>query len=64
MEKLPIFFLKIMQILAGSHGMSCTLEELTDCLTPLFDFSAPFKEVRALEKELQARILDALIIFQ
>ncbi|MBS7233709.1 hypothetical protein KHA90_22085 [Flavobacterium psychroterrae] len=62
METLPFFYIKILQILADKYGMSCTLEELTSLLTPVFNATTPFKDIISIEKENQARVLDALLL--
>lgn len=62
METLPTFFVKILQILADRYGMTCTLEELTSLLTPVFNASTPFKDTTVNEKENQTRVLEALLL--
>jgi len=61
METLPTFLIKVLQMLADRNGMSCTLEELTSLLTPVFNTSTPFKEIKSDKKENQAILLDALL---
>lgn len=61
METLPTFLVKILQMLADRYGMSCTLEELTSLLTPVFNTYTPVKDSLADENQKQARVLDALI---
>ncbi|BDU26148.1 MULTISPECIES: hypothetical protein [unclassified Flavobacterium] len=62
METLPIFLVKILQTLADRYGMSCTLEELTSLLTPVFNTYTLLQDSIADEKKKQARVLDALIL--
>ena len=62
METLPIFLMKILQMLADRYGMNCTLEELTSLLTPIFNSYAPVRDSIADENKKQARVLDALIL--
>jgi|GEM_PF-916476 len=62
METLPIFLVKILQMLADRYGMSCTLEELTSLLTPVFNTYTLLQDSIADEKKKQARVLDALIL--
>jgi hypothetical protein len=62
METLPTFLIKILQMLADRYGMSCTLEELTSLLTPVFNTYTPVKYSLSDEKKKQARVLDALIL--
>jgi len=62
METLPIFLMKILQMLADRYGMSCTLEELTSLLTPVFNTYTLLQDSIADEKKKQARVLDALIL--
>lgn len=61
METLPIFLVKVLQVLADRYGMNCTLEELTSLLTPIFNAATLFKDSISSEKENQARVLDALL---
>lgn len=61
METSPILFIKILQLLADRYGLSCTLEELTSLLTPVFNASNQSEDSTSLEKEKQATVLDALI---
>lgn len=61
METLPPFFIKVLQVLASRYGSSCTLEELTSLLTPVFNSSKSFPDNFFNEKENQAKVLDALI---
>lgn len=62
METLPIFLIKILELLADRYCMACTLEELTSLLTPVFNASTPFKESTSNENENQARVLEALLL--
>ncbi|MDA6072463.1 hypothetical protein NJT12_22830 [Flavobacterium sp. AC] len=62
METLPIFLIKILQVLAERYGMSCTLEELTSLLTTVFNAYTPARDTISHEKEKQARVLDALLL--
>lgn len=62
METLPIFLIRVLQILAGRYGMSCSLEELTSLLSPVFNTSGSFPQNITTEKENQARVLDALLV--
>ncbi|WKL48891.1 hypothetical protein Q1W71_03695 [Flavobacterium pectinovorum] len=59
METLPIFLIKVLQILADRYGNSFTLEELTSLLTPVLNSTTSFKE--SISNENQARVLDALL---
>jgi hypothetical protein len=61
METFPNLFIKVLQILASNYGMSCTLDELTTLLTPLFNSSTVFSNNMSAEKENQAKVLDVLI---
>ncbi|MBF4483407.1 hypothetical protein [Flavobacterium sp. CSZ] len=61
METLPNFLIKVLQILADRNGMSCTLEELTSLLTPVFNAFSSFKDSKSDEKENQAILVDALL---
>ena len=61
METLPIFHIKVLQILAGRYGTNCTLEELTSILTQVSNFTTVFTDNLSSENEKQARVLDALI---
>ena len=49
-------------MLADRYGMSCTLEELTSLLTPVFNTYTLLQDSIADEKKKQARVLDALIL--
>ncbi|MBF4491166.1 hypothetical protein IRZ83_01325 [Flavobacterium sp. JLP] len=62
METFPTFLIKILQMLADRYGMSCTLEELTSLLTPVFNMYTPVKDSISNEKKKQARVLDALML--
>lgn len=62
METLPTFLIKILQILADRYGMSCTLEELTSLLTPIFNTYTLLQNSIADERKKQARVLDALLL--
>lgn len=62
METLPTFLVKILQILADRYGMSCTLEELTSLLTPVFNTYTLLQNSIADERKKQARVLDALLL--
>lgn len=62
METLSIFHIKVLQILAGRSGMSCTLEELTSLLTATFNSSTVFITNMSTEKENQIKVLDALLV--
>jgi hypothetical protein len=62
METLPIFLVKILQMLADRYGKSCTLEELTSLLTPAFNNYVSVRDSISDEKKKQARVLDALIL--
>ena len=62
METLPTFLIKILQMLADRYGMSCTLEELTSLLTPVFNTYTLLKDSIADERKKQARLLDALLL--
>lgn len=64
METLPIFHTKVLQTLSDRYGMSCTLEELTSLLTPIFNATTLFKDRKSNEKENQERVLDALILLK
>lgn len=61
METSPIL-LKVLQILAARYGMSCSLEELTQLLSPTLNTSMPFTDHLAFEKENQAVIIDTLLL--
>jgi len=62
METLPTFLIKILQMLADRYGMSCTLEELTSLLTPVFNTYTLLQNSIADERKKQARVLDALLL--
>ena len=62
METLPIFLIKVLKILADRYGMSCTLEELTSLLTPVFTPTVQLKESILNDREKQAKVLDALML--
>ncbi|WP_162789410.1 hypothetical protein [Flavobacterium fluviale] len=62
METLPTFLVKILQILADRYGMSCTLEELTSLLTPVFNTYTLLQNSIADQRKKQARVLDALLL--
>jgi len=62
MEALPLFHIKILQILAGRNTMSCTLENLTHLLTTLIDATTVIPDNMSIENEKQSRVLDALLI--
>lgn len=62
METLPIFHIKVLQMLADRYGMTCTLEELTSLLTPIFNATSLLTNSTFNEKENQARVLDALLL--
>ncbi len=49
-------------MLADRYDMSCTLEELTSLLTPVFNTYTPVKDSISNEKKKQARVLDALML--
>jgi len=49
-------------MLADRYGMSCTLEELTSLLTPVFNTYTLLKDSIADERKKQARLLDALLL--
>jgi len=61
MEALPLFHIKILQILAGRNTMSCTLENLTNLLTTLINDTV-IPDDMSIENEKQSRVLDALLI--
>lgn len=62
METLPLFHIKVLQILGGRYGISCNLEELASLLTPVINASAAISDNMCTEKEKQAKVLDALIV--
>jgi len=64
METLPLFHIKVLQILGGRYGISCNLEELASLLTSVINASATISDNMCTEKEKekQARVLDALIV--
>lgn len=49
-------------MLADRYGMSCTLEELTSLLTPVFNTYTLLQNSIADERKKQARVLDALLL--
>ena len=61
METSPIL-LKVLQILAARYGMSCSLEELTQLVSPAVNSSIPFTDHLAFEKENQAILIDTLLL--
>lgn len=62
METLPIFVIKVLQVLADRYGNSFTLEELTSLLTPVFNSTTSFYRSISNENENQARVLEALLL--
>ena len=61
METLPLFYIKVLQVLAGKYGTNCTLEELTSLLDQACNITTVFPENLSNENKKQARLLDALI---
>lgn len=63
METLPIFVIRVLQLLADRYGMSCSLEELTSLLTSVFNTPKPLlcNESESDKKENEDRVLDVLI---
>lgn len=62
METLPIFHIKILQILAAQYGLSCTLEEMTSLLAPVINAETVFTGTISSGRQHQATVLDALIV--
>lgn len=62
MERLPIFYIKVLQILAARYGLGCTLEEMTSLLAPVIDAKTVFTGNMPSDQEKQATVLDALIV--
>lgn len=62
METLPIFHIKVLQILAARYGLSSTLKELTSLLTPVINAEKVYTYNMSSDNEKQAAVLDALIV--
>jgi hypothetical protein len=61
MQTPPVFFMKILHLLAGRYFMSFTLEELAERIASFSDISKFTGEI-ATARENQAKLLDALIL--
>lgn len=61
MEPSSIFFIKILQVLAGKQTVGCTLEELAKLVTSVSNVSK-FTDNVAAERENQAKLLDILVL--
>lgn len=64
MEKSSVYFDSILSRLAGSYPRSLTLEELTPLVIPVYNVQKTFSENIAVQRENQAKILDALILLE
>jgi hypothetical protein len=62
MEASSNFFTKILHILAGRYTTSYTLEELTSLLNPASNSSVPNTYRIYIDRENQARIIEALLL--
>ena len=62
METIPLLHRKVLQILAGRYGSSCTIEELVNLLSPVLNDSTTLTNKVFIEKENQSRLLEALIL--
>lgn len=62
MEASSNFFTKILQILAGRYTTSYTLDELTSLLNPATNSSVPLTYRIYIDRENQARIIEALLL--
>lgn len=62
METLPLFHIKVLQLLAARYGLSCTLEEVTRLLAPVINTQRVFTGTISTERAFEAAVLDALIV--
>lgn len=62
MGTLPLFHIKVLQILAARYGLSLTLKELTSLLTPVINGKKIYTYNMSSDNEKQAAVLDALIV--
>lgn len=62
MEALPLFHIKVLQLLAGKYGSGCSLEEMTSSLAPLLNAQKVFTGSFAADRGFEAEVLDALIV--
>lgn len=62
MGTLPLFHIKVLQILAARYGLSFTLKELTSLLNPVINGKKIYTYNMSSDNEKQAAVLDALIV--
>jgi len=62
MERIPQFYIKVLQILAARYGAPCTLEEITSLLIPVMNAKKAFTGNMSSDQKKQATVLEALLV--